>query len=71
MSSNLRAVAVTLSPRWSAASAQMRPKPREAPVINHVFFILIPLKLLTGFGLCAVSLRTFFRPADNAYFQDR
>jgi hypothetical protein len=23
----------------------MRPKPREAPVINHVFFILIPLNL--------------------------
>jgi hypothetical protein len=36
------AVAVTRSPRLRAASAQMRPNPREAPVMNHVFFMSIP-----------------------------
>jgi hypothetical protein len=40
-SANFRPVAATLSPRLSAASAQMRPKPREAPVMNHVFFMWI------------------------------
>src|ERR1700733_10326370 len=33
----LRAVAATLSPRFSAASAHTRPKPREVPVINQIF----------------------------------
>src|SRR5262249_15254179 len=28
----------------SAASAHMRPKPREAPVMNHVFFISPPIQ---------------------------
>src|ERR1700761_660346 len=32
-----RAVAATLSPRSSAASAQMRPKPFEQPVMNQTF----------------------------------
>src|ERR1700735_4863605 len=32
-----RAVAATLSPRSSAASAQIRPKPFEHPVMNHTF----------------------------------
>jgi hypothetical protein len=32
-----RAVATTLSPRASAPSAQMRPNPRDAPVMNHTF----------------------------------
>jgi hypothetical protein len=31
-----RAVATTLSPRPSAASAPLRPKPREVPVMNQV-----------------------------------
>jgi hypothetical protein len=34
----VRAVAATLSPRLSAASAQTRPKPREAPVMNQTLF---------------------------------
>jgi hypothetical protein len=32
-----RAVAATLSPRSRAAIAYSRPKPRDVPVINHVF----------------------------------
>ena len=41
-SASLRAVAVTRSPRLRAASAQMRPNPHEAPVMNHVFLMSIP-----------------------------
>src|SRR5437879_12251564 len=33
----LRAVAATLSPRSRAAIVHSRPKPREEPVMNHVF----------------------------------
>jgi hypothetical protein len=33
----LRAVAATLSPRAIAASVQMRPNPRDAPVMNQIF----------------------------------
>src|ERR1700743_4032719 len=35
-----RAVAATLSPRSSAAIAHSRPKPREVPVMNQVFWAM-------------------------------
>jgi hypothetical protein len=38
-----RAVAATLSPRDSAASANRRPKPREEPVMNQVLLMEAPL----------------------------
>ncbi len=38
-SSALHAVVATLSPRSRAASVQTRPKPRDAPVMNQVFFV--------------------------------
>src|SRR5207245_10845196 len=36
----LRAVAATLSPRSRAAIVHSRPKPREVPVMNHVFGVM-------------------------------
>lgn len=37
----LRAVAATLSPRWSAASTNSRPKPFEAPVTNQTLLMVL------------------------------
>ena len=37
-----RAVAATRSPRSSAATVHSRPKPRDAPVMNHVLLAIGP-----------------------------
>jgi len=36
-----RAVAATLSPRSSAAIAHSRPNPRDVPVMNHTFDVMV------------------------------
>src|SRR6202034_3527912 len=50
-----RAVAATLSPRASAASAHTRPKPRDVPVMNQTFCVTskVPLDCSLGaLGQC-------------------
>ena len=46
-----RAVAATRSPRSRAAAVQARPKPREAPVMNHVFDMGSPFERPVTAGL--------------------
>src|SRR5690242_21871363 len=43
-----RAVAATVSPRSSAVMAHSRPKPRDAPVMNHVLDMLGPARERRG-----------------------
>ena len=43
-----RAVAATRSPRARAASAQMRPNPLDAPVMNQIFDVMASLLARAG-----------------------
>ena len=55
----LRAVATTLSPRCSAASAQMRPKPFDVPVMNQTLGAV-------GIGVSSSARRRSKRPMPGA-----
>jgi hypothetical protein len=48
-----RAVAATRSPRSSAASVHSRPKPRDVPVMNHVFCVMVAATTNPGPGIPA------------------